>query len=296
MRNRVEALPIDRRVTEEMNANLTAVVLPEEVRKTVFSMGSKQAPGSDGFTGKFFKSFWNIVGESVIAAVSSFFSTGRMLRSFNHTWLTLIPKVDNVENMKQLRPISLCQFVYKIITKIMAERLARWLPRIVSEGKNAFIRDRQIVENVLLGHELMHYLKTKTRGNKGYMALKVDMEKAYDGVEWPFLLAILDKLGFNATWQGWIHECLRSSSFSALMNGSPKGFFAASRGLRQGDPLSPLLFVLCTEGFAALLRKAIPENKLEGVKVAPRSPRISHLFSLMIRTCSSGDLFKNEKT
>ncbi|CAL1400383.1 unnamed protein product [Linum trigynum] len=278
MAERVATLPLARSVTAEMNASLTADVLPAEVRKTVFAMGSKQAPGSDGFTGKFFKAFWDVVGESVVTAVCSFFSTSRMLRSFNHTWLTLIPKVDKVESMRQLRPISLCQFVYKIITKIMAERLAGLLPMIISEGQNAFIRERQIVENVLLGHELMHYLKIKTRGKKGFMALKVDMEKAYDRVEWPFLLAILDKMGFNATWQGWVHECLRSSSFSVLMNGTPSGYFTPTRGLRQGDPLSPLLFVLCTEGFAALLRKAISENRLEGVKVAPRAPRISHLF------------------
>ncbi|CAL1371133.1 unnamed protein product [Linum trigynum] len=160
----------------------------------------------------------------------------------------------------------------------MADRLANLLPNIVSEGQNAFIKERQIVDNVLLGHELMHYLKIKKQGKKGYMALKVDMEKAYDRVEWPFLLAVLEKIGFNSTWRGWIRECLTSTSFSVLMNGTPSGYFSPTRGLRQGDPLSPLLFVLCTEGFAALLRKAIAEHKLEGVKVAPRAPRISHLF------------------
>ncbi|CAL1377102.1 unnamed protein product [Linum trigynum] len=155
-----------------------------------------------------------------------------MLRSFNHTWLTLIPKVDIVESMTQLRPISLCQFLYKVITKIMAERLACLLPRIVPEGQNAFIRERQIVENILLGHELMHYLKIKNQGKKGYMALKVDMEKAYDRVEWLFLLALLDKMGFNSVWRGWIHECLRSSSFSVMMNDTPAGYFMPTRDLQ----------------------------------------------------------------
>ncbi|CAL1403007.1 unnamed protein product [Linum trigynum] len=92
MADRVEALPIPRVVTPEMNASLTGPVSPEEVRRTVFAMGSKQAPGSDGFTGKFFKAFWIIVGDSVIDAVVSFFATSKMLRSFNHTWLTLILK------------------------------------------------------------------------------------------------------------------------------------------------------------------------------------------------------------
>ncbi|CAL1403199.1 unnamed protein product [Linum trigynum] len=278
MAERVDNLPISHSITPAMNAALTAKVLPNEVRQTVFSMGSKQAPRSDGFTGKFFKAFWDVVGDSVIAAFVSFFETSRMLKSLNHTWLTLIPKVDDVETMRQLRPISLCQFVYKIMTKIMAERLASFLTHIISEGQNGFIRDRQIIDNILLGHELMHYLKVKTRGKKGYMALKVDMEKAYDRVEWSFLLAVMNKMGFSSVWQGWILECLRSSSFSVLMNGTPSSYFKPSRGLRQGDPLSPLLFVICTEGFTALLRKAITENKLQRVKVAPRAPRISHLF------------------
>ncbi|CAL1410255.1 unnamed protein product [Linum trigynum] len=110
------------------------------------------------------------------------------------------------------------------------------------------------------------------------MALKVDMEKAYDRVEWPFILAILKKLGFNSVWCDWVMECLRSASFLVLMKGTPSGFFAPTRGLRQVDPLSPLLFVLCIEGFAALLRQTISVEKLKGVKVALRAPRISHLF------------------
>ncbi|CAL1382524.1 unnamed protein product [Linum trigynum] len=183
MAERVASLPLAHSVTPQMNAQLTAEVLPSEVRSTVFAMGSKQAPGSDGFTGKFFKAFWDIVGTLVVEAVISFFTSSRMLRSFNHTWLTLIPKVDSVETIRQLRPISLCQFVYKVITKIMAERLASMLPQIVSEGQNGFIRDRQIIDNILIGHELMHYLKIKRQGKKGYMALKADMEKAYNRVE-----------------------------------------------------------------------------------------------------------------
>ncbi|CAL1401183.1 unnamed protein product [Linum trigynum] len=134
MAERVEILPIAHSVTPQMNAQLTVEVSPSEVRSMVFSMGSKQAPGSDGFTGKFFKAFWDIVGTSVVEAVISFFTSSRMLRSFNHTWLTLIPKVDSVETIRQLRSISLCQFVYKVITKIMAERLASMLPQIVSEA------------------------------------------------------------------------------------------------------------------------------------------------------------------
>ncbi|CAL1356643.1 unnamed protein product [Linum trigynum] len=272
---RVVALPIERLVTTKMNQALVAPVTPDEIRHTVFSIEPTQAPGSDGFTANLFLSFWDIVGPLVVEAVGSFFVNGKLLRSVNHTWITLIPKVEKVETMRQLRPISLCQVIYKIISKILANRLALVLPTVVSPEHNAFIKERQIVDNVLIGHEIMHYLKIKT---KGYMALKVDMEKAYDRVEWPFLLSLLKRLGFGAQWVQWIHECISPSSFSIMMNGMPAGYFRPSRGLRQGDPLSPLLFVLCTEGLTALIKKAVLERRLTGVRVSPRAPRVSNLF------------------
>ncbi|CAL1371584.1 unnamed protein product [Linum trigynum] len=160
----------------------------------------------------------------------------------------------------------------------MAERMAVVLPQVVSSGQNGFIRKRQIVDDILIGHELIHYLKNKRTGKKGFTALKVDMEKAYDRVEWPFLLAVLEKLGFNQVWVRWVQECISTASFSVMVNGSPSGFFRSTRGLRQGDPLSPLLFVICTEGLSTLLRQAIDRKRLEGVRVSPRTPRISHLL------------------
>ncbi|CAL1373659.1 unnamed protein product [Linum trigynum] len=275
---KVGALQIERRVTDRMNSRLTAEVSPEEIRNSVFQIGATQAPGSDGFTGVFYRKFWEIVGPDVIMAVRHFFDTGSLLKNCNHTWLVLLPKVDNAENMRDLRPISLCQFAYKIIAKILAERLARYLPSIVSPGQNGFVRGRQIVDNVLIGHEVMQYLKNKRVGKQSFMAVKVDMEKAYDRVEWPFLFALLEKLGFSAQWIRWLWVCVSSSSFSVLMNGQPSGYFQTSRGLRQGDPLSPLLFAICTEGFAALLRQALSSRALSGLRISPRCPVISHLF------------------
>ncbi|CAL1377375.1 unnamed protein product [Linum trigynum] len=169
-----------------MNAKLTAEVSFEEIRRSVFQIGATQASGSDGFTGVFFRQFWDIVGLDVVEAVKHFFSTSSLLKNCNHTWLVLIPKVDRVEHMRNLRPISVCQFSYKVIAKILAERLARYLPSIVSPGLNGFVRGRQIVDNVLIGHEVMQYLKNKRVGKQKFMAFNVDMEKAYDRVEWPF--------------------------------------------------------------------------------------------------------------
>ncbi|CAL1400947.1 unnamed protein product [Linum trigynum] len=125
---RVAELPVPQCVSEEMNRNLTTEVTAAEIRRAVLSIGVTEAPGSDGFTEHFYRTYWDIAGMEVVEAVQSFFRSGRLLKSFNHTWLTLVLKVDVVESMKQIRPISLCQLFYKIISKIMTERMAIILP------------------------------------------------------------------------------------------------------------------------------------------------------------------------
>ncbi|CAL1390085.1 unnamed protein product [Linum trigynum] len=210
----------------------------------VFQIGSSKAPGSDGFTALFFQQYWDVVGHDVCVAVQSFFRSGHLLRAFNHTWLTLIPKVPNVESCAQLRPIGLCQVFYKIISKILATRLGDILPKVISTYQNGFIKDRSIVDNVIISEEVMNYLTNKHGGKERFMALKLDMENAYDRIEWPYLFRVMEKLGFDPRLIALVHTCLSTTTFSVLLNGSSYGYFHPSRGLRQGDPLSPLLLLL----------------------------------------------------
>ena len=164
-----------------------------------------------------------------------------MLREINHSFIDLIPRGNNAAMVSQFRPISLCDIFYKIISKLLANRLKQVLFKLISPWQTAFILGRKIQENTFLAQEIIHDMKKKN-GKKGLMGLKIDMEKAYDRLEWCFLEKVLHGFGFPNIWIQWVMQCVTTTSFSMLINGSPYSFFKPKRGLRQGDP--PLLFYL----------------------------------------------------
>ncbi|VVA18748.1 PREDICTED: reverse mRNAase [Prunus dulcis] len=176
---------------------------------------------------------------------------------------------------EQYRPISLCNYAYKILAKLLASRLSSLLPFLISPNQNAFVANRVIQDNISIAHEAYHHLKLKTRGSRHELGLKVDMNKAYDRVEWDFLEALLCKLGFRDHWVRLIMACVSSVSFSVLINGKPGPTFRPSRGLRQGDPLSPYLFLLVSDVFSKNLSKCISGGWIKGIKMAQRSPVLS---------------------
>ena len=150
---------------------------------------------------------------------------------------------------------------------MLANRLKLILPDIISPTQSAFVPGRLITDNVLVAYETLHTMHGRKKGKKGSMALKLDISKVYDRVEWNFLRGIMEKLGFPETWVDRVMGCVTTAQFSVLINGTPYGNFSPSRGLRQGDPLSPYLFLLCTEGFTSLLQKSELEGRIKGVSV-----------------------------
>ena len=236
------------------------------------------APGLDGMSPIFFKSFWNTVGPDVIEASLSVLNTGTMLENFNHTYIVLIPKIKNPEKPKDFRPISLCNVLYKLVAKTIANCLKKLMPKLVSELQSAFMSNRLISDNTLIAFETLHHLKSKRKGKTRYMALKLDMSKAYDRVEWLFFEKIIEKLGFDGKWISLIRACICSVSFSIMINGEPHGHFHPQRGLRQGDPLSPYLFLLCAEGLHSLIKQAELSGAIKGVSINQFGPKVTHLF------------------
>lgn len=211
-------------------------------------------------------------------AVKGFFNEGILLKSFNFTNLVLIPKVHFPESLNQMRPISLCNFCLKVITKVLANRLKKFLKGIISPNQSAFVPDRMIQDSILIAHEAFHFLKRKKKGNEGFMAIKLDFNKAYDRVEWDFLRALMLKMGFANKWVQWIMESVTSVEFTVYANGEARAKVSPQRGLRQGDPLSPYLFLLVKDVLSKLIHREVNGGNLAGLHINRNCPTLSHIF------------------
>jgi hypothetical protein len=266
------------RVTPAMNATLMQEFTTEEVGRAVAQMDPLKAPGPDGFSTCFFQKNWAIIGGEVSQFVTHILNNGSMNKELNFTYIALIPKVANPSCVTDFRPISLCNVLYKLISKTIANRLKLVLPEIISQNQSAFIPGRLISDNILAAYETLHTMHSKMWGKVGHMAVKLDMSKAYDRVEWDFLEAVMHRMGFEGRWTRLIMMCIKSVSYGVLVNGTPTGRIFPSRGIRQGDPISPYLFLLCAEALSSLLNRADRNGELIGVPTSKRGPRLNHLF------------------
>ncbi|KAI3463155.1 hypothetical protein Pfo_019818 [Paulownia fortunei] len=231
----------------------------EEIRQAVFAMDLDSVAGPDGFSAFFFQHCWDIIHMDIKEAVVDFFKGNTMPRSFTATSIVLIPKIENPKTWGDFRPISLCNVNNKIFSKIISNRLVNILPEIISPAQSGFVKGRLISDNILLAQELMHTINAKCKHEN--VALKLDMNKAYDRVQWSFLYKVLKKMGFPATWITLVQKCIEHCWFSVLINGNSAGFFQSSRGLRQGDPLSPSLFIIAADFLSRSLDTLFQHNK-----------------------------------
>ena len=261
-----------------MNHVLTSRFEEWEVLKALKQMAPMKAPGLDGMPPLFFQHFWPMIEGDVTHSVLSWLNLGTIPHPLNHTFITLIPKKKNPSLVSNYRLISLCNVLYKIFAKVLANRLKIFLNLVINENQSAFAKGRLISDNILIAFETLHCMKNYNSSASGFMALKLDMSKAYDRVEWVFLENVMRKMGFSERWIGLIMVCVRSVIYSILVNGEPKGEINPSRGLRQGDPLSPFLFLLYTEGLHGLINKASNNGDIHGFSLCKRGPKLTHLF------------------
>ncbi|GJX28013.1 putative RNA-directed DNA polymerase, eukaryota, reverse transcriptase zinc-binding domain protein [Tanacetum coccineum] len=247
----------------------------DEIKRAVWDCGGDRASGPDGFTFKFFTTFWDVIKADVIRFVQEFFLTCYFLKGCNSSFIALIPKITNAKFVTDFRPISLIGCQYKIVGKLLANRLSTVIGSCVSSEQSAFIKGRNILDGPLVLNEIMAWHRKR---KKDLMVFKVYFEKAFDSLRWDFLDLVMVKLGFGTKWRKWIFGCLRNARTSVLVNGSPTREFEIYKGLRQGDPLSPFLFILAMEGLHVLTCKAESVGLFKGVSFGHHNMRISHLI------------------
>jgi len=205
-------------------------------------MNKEGAPGPDGFGAVFFQCYWDIVKNDVINAVLEFFTRDWIVLNFNANTIILIPKVPDVINVGQYKPIALANFKFKIISKILVDRQAPFMNLIISPEQRGFVKGRNIKDGICITLEAINHLHQKAYA--GNLAFKVDISKDFDTLEWKFLLRVLRKFGFSDRLRSCIHTILNFTTLSISVNGKQNGYFHCKRGVRQGDPLSLLLFFL----------------------------------------------------
>jgi hypothetical protein len=249
-------------VTEEENCLLDQPFSEEEIREAIFGSYAEGAPGPDGFSFLFYQNFWETIKKDLINLFRDFENDEADLFRINFAMLTLIPKEVDATSLKKYRPIALTNCSFKIFAKACTNRLGKIADRLISPNQTAFIKGRFILESVVSAHEIIHDVHKK---NEQGVVLKLDYEKAYDRVDWSFLDKMLMQRGFSQSWCNKIRSLVQGGSVGVRINECDSHYFLTGKGLRQGDPLSPILFNLVADVFTKMLIKAARQNLISGL-------------------------------
>jgi len=237
-----------------------------EIHDIIRNMRSNAAPGPDGLNAVFYKSAWNWANDDIYKVVKDFYTHAHLPADLNQTFIALIPKNNNPIIPQDYRPIGLCNVIYKIIAKSLANRIKNHLPNYVNQAQSAFIAHRHISSNIIITQEIIHSFNLKNWNTNAFM-LKIDLAKAFDRLEWSFISEALHRLGLNTNFINLIHACISTLTLAVLVNDEPSDYFNPQRGLRQGCPLSPYLFVIAINELSIRLQEALHNNNLSGISL-----------------------------
>ncbi|CAL1384036.1 unnamed protein product [Linum trigynum] len=265
------------RLQQEELMELLRPFIISDFHRAIFEMKPMSAPGPDGFQAVFYQKFWPLVGKNLTMMATNFFETGSIPEELMESLVVLIPKIDHPETPAHFRPISLNNVALKAITKAMANRLKPLMPKLVAPTQSGFIKGRQTNDNILLLQETLHSLRNR-KGKRGGIVIKIDLEKAYDRLHWSFLRDTLGEIGLPSTWINRIMTCVEKNQMRINWNGELTSVIKPSRGVRQGDPLSSFLFVLCMERLAHRIEQVVEEKLWKPIPLSKDGPKLSHLF------------------
>ena len=258
------------KLTENEANKLEGILTLPEISFTLKSMNSEKSPGLSGFSAEFFKVFWKQLGNFVLRSLNYGYTKGELSVTQKQGLITCIPKENKPKQfLKNWRPLTLLDTVYKIASGTIANRLKNVLDHIINKDQTGFIKGRSIVENVRIIYDVMKF--TEEQKIPGLILL-IDFEKAFDSLSWNFLHKCLKYLNFGESVRHWINVFYKDISSAVIQSGHISPFFSVSRGCRQGDPLSPYLFIICAEFLAAKIRN---NKNIKGIKVNKVEFRIS---------------------
>lgn len=265
--------PID----QNFKDSLTTPVSQQEIKVAIYNIGAFKAPGEDGYPALFYQKNWELLGLSVSSFIISAWENPNMLQQVHNALLVLIPKLEHPEFINQFRPVALCNVIYKCFTNILVNRIKPFLDKIISPFQGSFVPGRNIQDNNIIAKEMFHSMG-RMKGRKKFVAIKIDLEKAYDRLNWNFIHHCLSSLGIDNHFISIIMSCISSSSFKVLWNGEKSEYFNPSRGIRQGDPLSSYIFVSCMDYLSHIIADHVIEGSWKPMRAGRLGPIISHLI------------------
>jgi hypothetical protein len=249
------------KVTPKENQMLEESFTEDEIKSDIDNSYAEGALGPDVFLFMFYQKFWPTIKKNFMAIIKDFEAGRANMARLNYAKIILILKEDGAKSLKKFRPISLINYSFKIFAKDLNSRLERLCTRLLASNQPAFVKDRYILESVVSAHKIIHgAMRSRQKG----VMLKIDYEKAYDRVNWLFLEEMLTSRGFGGRWIEWIVRLVRGGSISIRINDEDSPYFKPGKGLRQGDPLSPLLFNLVVDVFTRMLIKAAVHDYISG--------------------------------
>ena len=263
-----------RRLSQEASRSIEKEFSVEEIWLALSESGGHKAPGPDGLNGAWIKHLWPHIWKKIKAFFDSFHNLGVVPHGANSSFIVLIPKTQAPQNVSDYRPISLINSAFKLLLKVLANRVKFRMDCLIEESQSAFIKGRNISDGIFMINEIIHTLQSSKSDG---LIIKLDFAKAYDSINWTCLLHVMDAMGFGRQWVSWIKAILCSTRMSVLINGVASREFSPAKGLRQGDPLAPYLFIMVGELLSRLLTRARELSIIDGIQLSNETEPISHL-------------------